>query len=125
MILDTDVLIWGSRGNPRATEALRKHQGFHLSVVTYMEIVQGIRNKHELAAFKQALLIWSVKILQITESISQHAMFLVERYGLSHSLTPADALIAATAIQYREPLLTSNTKHYAAIPDLRLVRFTP
>ncbi|MEW6357257.1 MAG: type II toxin-antitoxin system VapC family toxin [Planctomycetota bacterium] len=125
MMMDTDVLIWASRGNARAVDVLSKQQGFYLSVVAYMEMVQGVRSKQELAALQKALRLWSARVLHITDAISQRAMFLMERHSLSHALTLADALIAATALQHQEPLLTSNAKHYGAIPGLTLLRFTP
>jgi len=51
------------------------------------------------------------KIIQINENISNRAMFFVEDYFLSHSMELADAIIAATALEYREILLTANDKH--------------
>jgi len=44
---------------------------------------------------------------------------------LSHSLSLADALIAATALHYQLPLLTANDKHYRMIADLNLDIFRP
>jgi predicted nucleic acid-binding protein len=52
-------------------------------------------------------------------------MFLVERYALSHSVNLSDALIAATAIQHGETLMTGNRKHYSVIPDLDISEFKP
>ena len=125
MIVDSDVLIWASRGNAKAVRKLDKEVGFSISAVTYMELCQGMRNKSELSAFKQALKIWKVKVLPIHEAISYQAMFFVERYCLSHSLYLADALIAATAVNFGEPLLTANTKHYSMIPEITLKGFRP
>ena len=125
MIVDTDVLIWASRGNARAAKTLEQGEGFRLSAVTYMEVVQGVRNKQELRDFQKALRLWSAEVVHIGEPVSQQAMFLVERYGLSHSLYLADALVAATAIHHGEPLFTGNAKRYAAIPDLELLEFSP
>jgi len=117
MIVDSDVLIWASRGNEKAVRLLDKQEEFSISAVTYMELLQGMRNKTELTAFKKALQIWSVKVIPINETISYHAMFFVERYCLSHSLFLADALIAATAEHCGETLLTGNAKHYSIVPD--------
>ncbi len=50
MIVDTDVLIWDLRGNELAP--------FSISVVTSMEVLQGMRNKEELRAFLRRLTRW-------------------------------------------------------------------
>ncbi len=125
MIVDSDVLIWASRGNEKAVRLLDKQQEFSISAVTYMELLQGMRNKTELAAFKKALQIWNVNVIPITETVSYHAMFFVERYCLSHSLFLADALIAATAEHCGDVLLTGNAKHYSMIPDIQVKIFKP
>jgi predicted nucleic acid-binding protein len=125
MLVDSDVLIWASRGNAKAVRRLDKEVGFTISAVTYMEMCQGMRDKAELAAFKKALKIWNVQVVPIDEAISYQAMFFVERYCLSHSLFLADALIAATAGHLGEALLTANTKHYSMIPEITLKQFRP
>jgi predicted nucleic acid-binding protein len=125
MLVDSDVLIWASRGNAKAVRRLDKEVGFTISAVTYMEMCQEMRDKTELAAFKKALKIWNVQVVPIDEAISYQAMFFVERYCLSHSLLLADALIAATAGHLGEALLTANTKHYSMIPEITLKQFRP
>lgn len=125
MLIDSDVLIWASRGNEKAARKLNKEAGFGISAVTYMELCQGMRNKSELDSFRKALKIWNVRVIPINETISYQAMFFVERYCLSHSLCLADALIAATANQLGEPLLSANTKHYSMIPEITLKAFQP
>ncbi|MCH7516999.1 MAG: PIN domain-containing protein, partial [Bacteroidetes bacterium] len=47
-MIDTDVLIWYMRGNSKANKVIEKLNGFFISVITYMELVQGMRNKREL-----------------------------------------------------------------------------
>ena len=54
MILDTDVLIWFLRGNEKATNAVLESMPFSISVVTYMELLQGMRNKQEMESMKKA-----------------------------------------------------------------------
>jgi len=125
MILDTDVLIWYMRGNNKAYELIENLPSFFISVITYMELVQGMRNKNELNELRKALRIWNTKILYVTEDISSKAMFLMERHYLSHSLEIADSIIAATSITNALPLLTGNEKHYKIIKDLELKLFRP
>lgn len=123
MIVDTDVLIWYSKGNSQAIKAIHSSEQLSISVVNYMEIVQGVRNRKELNAFKKALEVLNIKIIQIDELISTKSLFFVEKYSLSHSLELADALIGATAIIKNEPLLTGNDKHYKHLPDIKLKKF--
>ena len=123
MIVDTDIIIWYMRDHPMAVKLLDSNKGFLISVITYMELVQGMKNKGELKALKTALQLWKVKILQIDETISIKAMFYVEQYFLSHSMQLADALIASTAILHQLPLHTGNTKHFALFKDIDLHPF--
>ncbi len=125
MIIDTDVLIWYMKGNKKALELIEESEHFHISVVTYMELVQGMRNKKELNSLRQALHGWNATILYISESISAKAMFAVEQHYLAHSLQLADALIGATAINHGLPLLTANDKHYNVMKDIEIKRFRP
>ncbi len=123
MLIDTDVLIWYMRGNSNALSTIKKYNGFAISAVTYMELVQGMRNKNELRLLRKALKAWNTKIIYITEEISSKAMFYVEQHYLSHSVQLADALIGATAVSHGIPLLTGNTKHYKIVKEIKLTKF--
>jgi len=125
MLIDTDVLIWYMRGNTKALDELEKHENFSISVVTYMELVQGMRNNKELTALRKALKSWNCNIIYISEEISSKAMFYVEQHYLSHSMQIADALIGATAASYGMPLLTGNDKHYKVVKEVVLKKFQP
>ena len=125
MIVDTDVLIWYLKGNENAFDVIENSNNFSISVVTYMELVQGMRNKKELNSLRQALKIWNAQILYISEGISAKAMFFVEQHFLSRSIQLADALIGATAITYGSPILTANDKHYKTLKDLQIKKFRP
>ncbi len=123
VLVDTDVLIWYLRGNERAYKTIENLESFSISVVTYMELVQGMRNKTELNSLRQALHAWNCRILYITEEISAKAMFVVEQHFLSHAMQLADALIGSTAIVHGIPLLTGNDKHYKIMKGLLIKRF--
>ena len=125
MLIDTDVLIWYMRGNKKAYKTIEKENSFSISVVTYIELVQGMRNKNELNCLRKSLREWNTKLLYISEEISSKAMFYVEKHYLSHSLQLADALIGATAVAYSLPILTSNDKHYKMIKDIQIKKFRP
>ncbi|GHU43069.1 ribonuclease VapC [Spirochaetia bacterium] len=123
MLIDSDVMIWFYRGKERAQKTIFQNIPFKLSAVFYMEIIQGVRNKEELNKLKKDLKQWSTEIIQINETISKKAINLMEEYKLSHGLELADAIIASTALEYDEPLITGNTKHYEYIPDVKILSF--
>lgn len=122
-IVDTDVIIWYMRGREKAASVLDNLHSVILSAVTYMEVIQGMRNKAELVALENTLTTWRVVILPINEDISNQAVKLVKQYFHSHSLLLADALIASTALHYQLSLLTANDKYYRMIPELNLEVF--
>ena len=125
MIIDTDVLIWYMKGNEKAYREIGNTDNFFISVITYMELIQGMRNTEELNSLRKALRLWNAKILYIFEDISAKAMFYVEQHFLSHSLQIADALVGATAVAYSLPIFTANDKHYKAIKGVQLKLFRP
>lgn len=125
MIIDTDVLIWYLRGNQQARLLVEKSLPFSISVVTYMELMQGMRNKEEMKRFQRTLRYWNSTIIHIDREISSRAMFYVQEYALSHSMMMADALIAATVVQQGELLITANSRHYQFIPTLEYRKFAP
>lgn len=125
MLADTDVLIWNLRGNERAANFLDEQRGFFISAVSYMELLQGLRDKVELRDLRQAIRFWDARIVQIDEEISARAMFLVEEYALSHGMQMADALIAGTAVALGVSLVTANDRHYRHIEGLDVVVFRP
>ncbi len=125
MILDTDVLIWYLRGNQHAYDFITSNPGFNISVVTYIELIQGMRNKQELNILRKQMSDWNTQIIYINENISSKALIYIEENFLSHSLEMADALIGATAIVHNTILITGNDKHYKPIQGLDLQLFRP
>jgi predicted nucleic acid-binding protein len=125
LIIDTDVLIWYLRGNKNAQKAINANIPFKISVINYMELLQGLRDKKEYSTLQKFIRNWSIEIIQINENISSRAMIYVENYCLSHSMELGDAVIAATALEYRENLLTANEKHYRFISNIQTSKFMP
>ena len=125
MIIDTDVLIWYLRGNQKAQKTVIASIPFKISIVNYMELLQGMKDKRELRILQKCFKEWSTEIIQINENVSSRAMFFVEDYFLSHSMELGDAIIAATALEHHEILLTANEKHYAFIPNIQISKFGP
>ena len=125
MLVDTDVLIWHLRGYPQATRRLDGLGALTLSAVSYLEVLQGMRNKAEMLAVKKMLDKRSATLLPLTGAITLRATELMETLTLSHGLQMGDALIAATAIEHQLPVLTGNVKHFSAVPGLVVEVFLP
>ena len=125
MLVDTDVLIWLTRGHPGAATRLKRTENRRISAVTYIELAQGCRNKSELERVRKALNDGGMPIAPVTEIICERAMRLIDRHALSDGLQLGDALIAATALEHEWTLLTANFKHFAAIEGLKVERFDP
>ncbi|MGH8272070.1 MAG: type II toxin-antitoxin system VapC family toxin [Gammaproteobacteria bacterium] len=125
MLFDTDVLIWVLRGNDKAAEAVDAADRRATSVVSYMELLQGARDKREMKTIKSFLTDMGFRMLPLTENIGHRASIYMEEYSLVVAISMGDALIAATASEAGEPLCTANDKHYKAVAELELKRFRP
>lgn len=125
MHIDTDVLIWYFRGNEKAKRALERLDSLSVSSVVYMGLLQGVRDKTELAHLKHFFIQKNIAIHSINASIDSRSIYFIEKYALSHGLRLADALIAATADIHGETLFTANAAHYRIIPSLSLKIFKP
>lgn len=123
MLVDTDVLIWYLRGHEGAARFLDSLPAVELSAVTYMELVQGCRNRQELLRLRQDLSRRQALVLPVSEAISNRAAALVETHALADGLMLADALIAATAIERDLTLASGNVKHFRPIQGLTLQTF--
>ena len=125
MLFDTDVLIWFLRGHPRAATLVDRAADRSVSVVTYMELLQGARNKQEIKTIKSFLTEFAFRVVPLTENIGHRALVYIEEYALKAGMSMADALIAASAVENYLALLTANQKHYKAISDLEMKVFKP
>lgn len=125
ILIDSDVLVWLTRGHTGAAQRLQEIDPWRISVVTYMELAQGCRDKAELARLKKGLTARHTEVLPLTPAISQRAAELIDALALSHSMRLADSLIGATALEHELILLTANTKHFAAVEGLQVETFSP
>lgn len=124
-LIDSDVLIWFTRGHAGAQARLAQINPWRISVITYLELAQGCRSKEELQRVKRGLAAQQTQIFPLTPAISDRAMALIDAHALADGLQLADALIAATALEHDLTLLTGNTKHFAAVEALNIERFHP
>jgi predicted nucleic acid-binding protein len=125
MLIDSDVLVWLTRGHVGAATRLHALQAWRISAVTYIELAQGCRDKAELARLKKGLAARQTEIVPITPAISERAAELIDALALSHGMRLADALIGATAIELQATLITANVKHFGAVEGLDIEVFEP
>jgi predicted nucleic acid-binding protein len=125
MLIDTDVLIWVLRGSAKAARLVDETADRRISVVTFMELLQGARDKRESRLIKGFLADLGFLTLPLTENIGHRAAIYIEEYGLASGLRTADALIAATAAEHGFTLCTGDRTHYRTIRDLALAPFRP
>ncbi|MCK5529500.1 MAG: type II toxin-antitoxin system VapC family toxin [Kiritimatiellae bacterium] len=125
MIFDTDIFIWVQRGNMKAARMIERENERFISAQSYLELLQGVKNKKQHEYTKQFLKDFSFKTLPLSENIGHRAIVYVEEYALSHGLRAGDAIIAATATENNMTLVSSNAKHFNPIKDLKLKLFRP
>lgn len=125
MLIDSDVLVWLTRGHPDVAKRLNAIEVWRISVVTYIELAQGCRDKADLARLKKGLDVRNTEIVPLNASISMRASKLIDELALSHGLRLADALIGATAIKLQATLITANIRHFSPVDGLNVEAFLP
>jgi len=126
-LLDSDVLIDYLRGKQDAVELVDGLAGVQLEVekaqllacssLTITEIYAGMRS-HEKA--RTDAIIGALICLPPTLEIAKLAGTYIHNYRTQGiTLTPIDALIAATAVIHKLVLVTGNAKHYP-MPEIQL-----
>ena len=97
-LLDSDILIDVSRGNPVAQSYVGSlPTAWAISQVSAMELIVGARNKKEVADLDVFLSAYVV--IPFGDSTGAAAYSLLRTYSKSHGLQVFDSLIAATAME--------------------------
>jgi predicted nucleic acid-binding protein len=125
MLFDTDVVIWAMRGSEKAADAIDQALQPAISIISYMELLRGARDKREIKNIRSFLKDVDFKMLPVTENIGHRASIYMEEYCLKVDMCVADALLAATAAEHQLPMLTGNKKHYTPVADIELKVFRP
>ncbi len=91
-----------------------------VETIVYIECIQGSISNSDKRRIKRSL--QSLKFYSLTNDIAQKAIELIETYSNSQGLLLADAIIAATALEYDLTLITYNAKHFQFIKGLKLLK---
>lgn len=119
VLIDSDILIEVLRGRDQAILArwvalAESSAPILISPIALAEVGAGA---FENEIDKIARLFAPLTCVPIDRKIGQRAGEFLSRYGKSHGLKIADALVAAAAIQSQSALWTRNRKHYP-MPEL-------
>ncbi len=125
MLFDIDILVWIQKGSHRAAALVEREGERCISVLTYMELLQGAREKRQHEYVLDFLSEYGFRILPLSENIGHRAAIYIEEYSLAHGLRAGDAIIAATATDNNLTLCTSNLRHYRPIKELKLKALKP
>ena len=120
-LLDTNIFIDFYRGGQKAKDFLQNLPERSCSVITAAELIQGARNKRELLTIKRQFL--NLNLVNLSPSIGNVMLNIMEKHHLPHGLQIPDALLAATAIEEKLALVTANTKHFSFIKGLKLLNW--
>jgi predicted nucleic acid-binding protein len=125
MLFDTNIFIYLEKQNTNAVRLIRETENIRISAVTYIELIQGARDKNKVRAVERLLQAFGIGIIELNEESSLIARLLIKQYAQSHALTLGDALIAATALQANLELVTANYRDFRFVDGLELVHFAP
>jgi len=125
MLFDTDVLIFVQRGNVKAASMIDTAAQRYISIQTYMELLQGAKNKTHHRYVKDFIAEFEFSILPLTENIGHRALIYVEEHALSSNMRAGDAIIAATAVENNMTFVSSNVKHFKVVNELQIKTFRP
>ena len=124
-LIDTDVIIFGLRGDKHINEGMLENQDIpkSISVVTYGELMYGARkskhpNKNIATTYRVADLFPIIDINKGIIEVFGEIKAKLEASGIR--IEDMDLLIASTAIYMNLSLVTNNTKHFSRIEDLNL-----
>jgi len=92
ILIDSDVLIWLTRGQQNAKARLSEINPWRISAITYMELAQGCRSKEELHRAKRGLERKDTEIVPLTTC---------------HEPRPTNHVLLRTT--YNEPRTTGRT----------------
>lgn len=121
--VDSDILIWHLRGEPKAARLLRKlsrDPGAELwtGAIQRAEVVFFLRPAEEAATLS---LLSRFRTEAVTREIVDAAGVFYRRWHPSHGIDVNDAILAATAAVTGGKIYTQNVKHYP-MPDIAVIK---
>src|SRR4051812_18779466 len=114
-VFDTNILIDFLAGHPAARQELGRYPAQRISIMTWMEVMVGVKSKDEEVSVRQFLN--AFETVPLTEAIAERAVLLRRQ----HRIRLPDAIIWASAKCTESLLITRDTRDYSANePDIRV-----
>jgi len=128
IILDADVVISGERGTFHLQEwlASKAEEQFAIAAITVAELWHGVERatgaqRHGREKYLQAV-INVLPIIPYTEQTAyHHARLWADLQTAGKMIGPYDLIVAATALEREAELATFNKRHFAKVPQLRVI----
>ncbi len=117
-LIDTNVLSKIFYGNVEVKIFLASLK-IGIDTIVYIECIQGSISNSDKNLIKRSL--QSLKFYPLNDQIAQTAIELIDKHSNSRGLLLADAMIAATAIEYGLTLITFNVDDFKFIKELKIL----
>ena len=106
VVIDTNILIDLLAGVPEATAEIRRHPDRVISIISWTEVLAGLRDPERALAH---LVTENFPVVQLTADVATEAIHLRQ----TTRLKLPDAVILATAHVEKRVLLTRNTRDFS------------
>jgi hypothetical protein len=117
ILLDTDVLVDFFRGQSKAVAFINAHSDrIILSAVVVAELFAGAKGSAEEGSLEEFVSLF--RVVPVNVEIAKAGGLYKSKFGKSHGVGLADAILAATAEAENAELKTLNTKHYPMLRGL-------
>jgi len=117
ILLDTDVLVDFFRGRSKAVAFINAHSDrIILSAVVVAELFVGAKGSAEEGSLEEFVSLF--RVVPVNVEIAKAGGLYKSKFGKSHGVGLADAILAATAEAENAELKTLNTKHYPMLRGL-------
>ena len=129
LIVDTNVFIKAERLNqPPDFSVWSGYGAFYISVITVSELLEGVHRANTAdrrmrrSVFVEGI-IAATPVLAIDVEIARTYAEVMASIEKGITIGTHDVIIAATALNYRFPILTANTHDFERIPKIEVVPY--
>lgn len=130
ILIDTDILSFFFRGEPEVAARFRchveVHGKIHFSIISYYEILSGLRHRDATRQLEFFLRFASEnEVVPLTKvSVDRSAQLYADLRSEGKPLDDIDLLIAGIALAGDMTLATHNVKHFSRITGLTIEDWT-